>query len=419
MNERAKVLYIEDDNASQRLVQRLLGSYGYQVFVANDGLQGVSLAREVRPDIILMDINLPQIDGRSITTRLRGLPNFADLPIVALTANNSPGHRELALAAGCTGFLTKPIDVDLFPEQIESFLQGYHHQLSQEDKQIHLERHVQQIVENLENKVRELESANNRLVRLERMKSDFLTIASHELRTPLTLISGYSNLLEKKLKMEKADVLAPVVQTAERLNQGVQRMQYVVDEIIRVSRVSSGLLDLQLTPTPLSQLATYVKEYYQAACEERELTIHLEESLHQLPHLNVDAKQVKTALENVVGNAIKYTPNGGDIFVSGQHNKEWVTLGVRDTGIGIPQPEQQRIFEQFYVLGSLDHHSTSKHAYRGGGLGVGLAIARGIMEAHEGRIWVDSPGQDEAQLPGSTFYLAFPTKLVVHHARTN
>jgi signal transduction histidine kinase len=410
MSERTKVLYIEDDAASQRLVQRLLSSYGYEVFVAADGLRGVSLAQEVTPDIILVDINLPQIDGRSVTTRLRSIPNFFDLPIVALTANNSPGNRELALAAGCTGFLTKPIDVDRFPEQIEAFLQGHNQQLSQEDRQYHLERHVQQIVENLENKVREMERANSRLTRLERMKNDFLTVASHELRTPLTLISGYSNLLEKRLKMEKAEVLTPVVQTAERLNQGVQRMQYVVDEIIRVSRVSSGMLNLKIETVELLELANDVKEYYRAICEERSLTIHLDDSLHNLPPLRLDPQQIKTALENVLGNAIKYTPNGGDIYISTRHNGQWVMILVRDTGIGIPRREQQRIFEQFYVLGSLEHHSTSKLAYRGGGLGVGLAIAKGIMEAHEGRIWVDSPGQDEERLPGSTFYLAFPVE---------
>jgi signal transduction histidine kinase len=412
MSKRTKVLYIEDDAASQRLVQRLLNSYGYEVFVAADGLQGVTLAREVGPDIILVDINLPHIDGRSVTTRLRSIPNFFDLPIVAVTANNSPGNRELALAAGCTGFLTKPIDVDHFPEQIEAFLQGHNQQLSQEDRHYHLERHVQQIVENLENKVREMERANSRLTRLERMKNDFLTVASHELRTPLTLISGYSNLLEKRLKMENAEVLTPVVQTAERLNQGVQRMQYVVDEIIRVSRVSSGMLNLKLEPVELVDLANFVKDYYQTICEERELTIHLDDSLQSLPPLHLDPQQIKTALENVVGNAIKYTPNGGDIYISTRHNGQWVMILVRDTGIGIPRREQQRIFEQFYVLGSLEHHSTSKLAYRGGGLGVGLAIAKGIIEAHEGRIWVDSSGQDEERLPGSTFYLALPVEKV-------
>jgi signal transduction histidine kinase len=412
-NKQAKVLYIEDDNASQRLVQRLLSSYGYEVFVASDGLKGVSLARQVKPDIILMDINLPHIDGRSLTTRLRSISHFRHTPIVALTANNSPGSRELALAAGCTGFLTKPIDVDHFPNQIEAFLKGRRHHLSQKEHQERLEQHVQQIVANLEEKVRELENANQRLYRLERMKSDFLTIASHELRTPLTLISGYGNLLEKRLKMEEAADLVPVVQTAERLNQGVLRMQHVVDEIIRVSRVSAGLLDLKVGPVRLSELAGFVAEYYQTVCEERHLTIQLDESLYSLPVLQGDGVQIRTALENVVGNAIKYTPDGGHIYLAARLESAWLVLTVRDTGIGIPLEEQKRIFEQFYVLGSMDNHSTSKYAFRGGGLGVGLAIAKGIIEAHEGRIWVQSRGQDEKRLPGSTFHLAFPAKMVM------
>ena len=415
MDKQAKVLYIEDDAGNQRLVQRLLGSYGYDVFIAPDGLQGVSLAREIDPDIILMDINLPHIDGRSLTTRLRSLPNFSNVPIVALTADNSPGSRELALAAGCDGFLTKPIDVDQFPDQIEAFLKGHQQRLSQEEQQIHLERHVQQIVEKLESKVIELENTNDRLYRLERMKSDFLTIASHELRTPLTLISGYGNLLEKRLKMESTAELQPVVQTAERLNQGVQRMQYVVDEIIRVSRVSSGLLDLKLAAVSLTDLINTLQAYYRPIFKDRELTVHIDDTLVGSPAVKVDREQVKTALENVVGNAIKYTPNGGHIYFSAQQDDQQVVLMIRDTGIGIPQAEQQQIFDQFYVLGSLDHHSTSKFAYRGGGLGVGLAIAKGIVEAHNGRIWVESAGQDEEALPGSTFHLSFP----IYHNNNN
>ncbi|RMG96782.1 MAG: response regulator, partial [Chloroflexi bacterium] len=116
-----KILYIEDDHASRRLVERVLTSRGYRVLLASDGLKGIALAREENPQLILMDINLPNMDGREITTRLRSLPNFANTPIIALTANNSPGSRELALAAGCTGFMTKPIDVATFPQKVQEY----------------------------------------------------------------------------------------------------------------------------------------------------------------------------------------------------------------------------------------------------------------------------------------------------------
>ena len=135
-----KILYIEDDPASRRLVQRVLDNKGYQVVVAADGLEGITMARQHHPNLILMDINLPNMDGREITTRLRSLPNFSDTPIVALTANQSAGSRELALAAGCTGFLTKPIDVPSFPGQVEAYLQGLSDPLSISEKNEHLER---------------------------------------------------------------------------------------------------------------------------------------------------------------------------------------------------------------------------------------------------------------------------------------
>lgn len=127
-------MYIEDDPASRRLVQRVLDNKGYEVVVAADGLEGISMAREHLPNLILMDINLPSMDGREITTRLRSLPNFSNTPIVALTANHSPGSRELALAAGCTGFLTKPIDVISFPGQVSAYLDGLAEPLSLDEK---------------------------------------------------------------------------------------------------------------------------------------------------------------------------------------------------------------------------------------------------------------------------------------------
>ncbi|MCI0727630.1 MAG: response regulator, partial [Chloroflexi bacterium] len=160
---KAIILYIEDDQASQRLVKRVLESHGYRVFVASEGLEGIAIARQEQPHLILMDINLPTMDGQEITTRLRSLPYFSNTPIVAVTANTSPGSRQQALAAGCSGFLTKPIDVVQFPKQVESFLQGHRDPLPEGERSHHLELYAQRLVERLENKIYELQSANQKL----------------------------------------------------------------------------------------------------------------------------------------------------------------------------------------------------------------------------------------------------------------
>jgi signal transduction histidine kinase len=409
MEDQPTILYIEDDPASRRLVQRVLGSRGYNVHVAADGLEGIALARETVPNLILMDINLPSMDGREITTRLRSMPNFVNTPIVALTANHSPGSRELALAAGCTGFLTKPIDVSVFPGQVKDFLQGRNEPLSPVEKSQHLEIHAQNLVERLENKINELETANKRLRELDRLKSDFIIMVSHELRTPLTLISGYAHLLDEQLKQTNDTLPASMVSgVAEGLNLGVTRMREVVNEIIKVARIASGTLDLALGPVKLSLIVTDLAKEFEDVLKKRNLNLQIGD-LEKLPVIEGDGIQIKSALENVLGNAVKFTPDGGSIFIVGRTVGDAVDIIIRDTGIGIPVNEHRRIFDQFYALGSIEHHSTSKSAFQGGGLGLGLAIAKGIVEAHNGRIWVESEKRDPETLPGSTFHILLPT----------
>jgi len=413
----AKILYIEDDPASRRLVQRVLDNKGYDVVVAADGLEGISMAREHHPNLILMDINLPSMDGREITTRLRSLPNFSNTPIVALTANHSPGSRELALAAGCTGFLTKPIDVSIFPNQVNAYLQGHAEPLSKEERSEHLQRHAQNLVERLEGKIHELESANKRLRELDRLKSDFIIMVSHELRTPLTLISGYAHLLDEQVKQTEDTLPSEMVSgVAEGLNLGVTRMRDVVNEIIKVARIASGTLDLALGPVRLSEIVQDIFDDYSEICQKRRLHVQVGD-LSKLPIVQGDGEQLKSAIYHIFSNAIKYTPDGGSIFVVGRAVGDTVDLIIQDTGIGIPDSEHRRIFDQFYTLGSIEHHSTSKFAFQGGGLGLGLAIVKGIIEAHNGRVWVESERRDPDQFPGSTFHILLPLEQVSQTAQ--
>ena len=121
---RGRILYIEDNPENRLLVRRILEAEGYSVIEAEDASAGLELARRVSPDLILLDINLPEMDGYEFTARLRGTPGLSAIPIVALTANVMKGDRERTLAAGCDGYIQKPIDVDELPRQIESYIRG-------------------------------------------------------------------------------------------------------------------------------------------------------------------------------------------------------------------------------------------------------------------------------------------------------
>lgn len=409
MSEKTRVLYIEDDVGSQRLVQRVLENHDYEVYVADEGLEGVDLARQHAPSLILMDINLPGLNGREITTRLRSLPHFDEIPIVALTANTSPGHREKALAAGCDGFLTKPIDVMSFPQEVGTFLEGYRERLDHEAHVTHLEHHAQDLVARLEEKIRELEEANRRLREIDRMKNDFMALVSHEMRTPLTLLEGYTHLLLEYAHDTSEVAPEELKHLVDGLHNGVDRIAHVINEVINVSRIASGTLQLSLGPVRLPYLLKRLESDMSATAKKRRIQLRFQH-IEDLPVLEGDGKQLLIALKNVLGNAIKYTPDGGTITVSGHRVGDAVDIIVCDTGIGIPLSEQRRIFEHFYVVESVDHHSSSKSAFQGGGLGLGLAITRGIVEGHEGRIWVESTGRDRDALPGSAFHILLPLR---------
>ena len=167
------------------------------VLLAKDGPDGIALARESQPALILVDINIPGLDGYETTTRLRGMAHLRGTPIVALTADSRVGARERSLVAGCDGYITKPIDPRGLPEQLSEFIGGKREALPHEAEAPLLREYNHKLVERLEQQVRELTAANAELQELDQLKSQFLATLSHELRTPLTSILGYLDLFER------------------------------------------------------------------------------------------------------------------------------------------------------------------------------------------------------------------------------
>ena len=124
MSTNATILYVEDNADNRTLVRRILIAEGYNLLEAANATQALEILKDTQPNLILMDINMPDMDGYSLTTKIKETPGLESIPIIALTANVMRGDRERSLEAGCDGYIQKPIDIDLLSEQIERFLRS-------------------------------------------------------------------------------------------------------------------------------------------------------------------------------------------------------------------------------------------------------------------------------------------------------
>jgi signal transduction histidine kinase len=256
-----------------------------------------------------------------------------------------------------------------------------------------------------------LQKAYDELEQLDRARSDFIEISSHELRTPLTVLSGYGQMLLHDAAVAGNPHLKRVV---AGIYDGTRRLQDIVESMLDMVKIDNGTLTVYASPLLLGRILESVAQEFEAALAERTLDLSYE-GLAGLPPIEADFECTEKIFYHLLANAIKYTPDGGWITVEGQQitdptGAEAVEVVVSDSGIGVDPAARELIFAKFYQGGPVDLHSTSKTRFKGGGPGLGLAIVRGMVEAHGGRVWVESAGFDEETCPGSQFHVVLPLR---------
>jgi signal transduction histidine kinase len=234
-----------------------------------------------------------------------------------------------------------------------------------------------------------LQEANEQLSNVDKLKSDFMAVASHELRTPLGIILGYATFLKDEAEGAMSDHIDSVLNAAVRL-------QTLVEDMTNMNMLYTGEADIHLEPAVIQQIVHKAYKGIASTAEAKNdrLTIDLP---RQPIMVNADPK-LELVFSNILNNAVRFTPEAGDIKVSVIDQGDEVLVEVKDNGVGIPQDKLIRIFDQFYQV---EDHLT-RHF---GGLGLGLAIARALTELHGGRIWAESDGPGE----GATFKIVLPT----------
>jgi signal transduction histidine kinase len=251
----------------------------------------------------------------------------------------------------------------------------------------------------------ELEKAKNKLEKLDKSKSDFISIAAHELKTPLTLIEGYAAMLKEQIGVQRATQADIYL---KGLDNGTRRLREIIDDMIDVSMIDNSLLSLNFQPLWLNRLFKVLSNEFQQSMSERNLMFTINPFPGSDEMTFGDSERLYQAFRNLIANAIKFTPDGGKIVIDGRKLPGFVEVTFQDTGIGIDPQDHDRIFEKFGRTGSVSLHSSGKTKFKGGGPGLGLPITKGIIEAHGGAIWVESPGYDEEKCPGAIFHVLLP-----------
>jgi signal transduction histidine kinase len=276
-----------------------------------------------------------------------------------------------------------------------------------------LSRFNQKLEEMVQARTEELVAAYDQLERLDKTKSDFIRVTSHELRTPLTVLLGYSQmLLQDRTVFEQPDL----AQLVDGIYSGAERLHEIVNGMLDIVKIDSRALELSHQPLALWLLTRNVAGNFKNALRQRSITLTIED-MSALPRVEADNNAVQKVFYQLISNAIKYTPDGGRISVGGralppgeQIAEAGVEITIQDSGIGVALDQQELIFEKFYQTGEVALHSTGHTKFKGGGPGLGLSIARGIIQAHGGKLWVESPGYDEIECPGSTFHIVLPLR---------
>jgi two-component system sensor histidine kinase/response regulator len=359
----ASVLIVDDTIENLRLLSNLLGEHGYEVRAVTNGRQALQAVEHDPPDLILLDITMPEMDGYEVCRRLRARDGSREVPVIFLTALTDASDKVLAFEAGGVDYVTKPF-------QFEEVL-------------ARVRAHVA-----LSRARSELTQSYQRLRALEELRDNLVHMVVHDMKSPLTAILLHLGLLKRPvaaLAENTQEILRTAVSATEMLSQ-------MVNDLLDVSRLEEGKMPVERAIWDLTRMAGEVRETLAAMDRGRRIDVETNEAVP----VSCDGAIIRRTLENLLGNAIKHTPAGTPVRISIARRTGRVRVEVHDEGDGVPPEAREKIFEKFATV--LGRHERSYHS-----AGLGLTFCKLAVEAHDGTIGVD------ARAPaGSTFWFELP-----------
>lgn len=348
------ILIVDDTPANLGVLVETLGAAGYQLMVAEDSEEALAQTAQTQPDLILLDVMMPGLDGFETCRRLRAQPTTRDVPVLFMTALSETADKVKAFAAGGVDYITKPIEHEEALARVRTHLA-------------------------LRRLRRELE---DQLV----LKDRFMRIAGHDLRNPLCLI-----LMAGELARRQPDTSPAVTKYLTNIGDSAAQMRRIIDTFLEIRAPSGGTAGR----VDLSLLAAAVARQHEHAAERKHIAV-VTEFAGQLPLARCDSALAYQALANFLSNALKFTPPGGRVTLRTRLAGERIRAEVQDTGPGIPAGERDQLFREHARLSPRPTAGEESH-------GLGLAIVKHLVESQAGSVGADFPSAG-----GSLFWCELP-----------
>lgn len=362
MNEQAKprgdILIVDDMAANLKVLSTMLTDNGYNVRPAINGSLALKAASSITPDLILLDIMMPGMDGYEVCQKLKENETTHDIPVIFISALDEVVNKVRGFEMGAVDYITKPFQMAEVVARVNTHLTIYKQR-------------------------KEIEGLNA-------FKDLFIRTVSHDLGSPISNILGYTEML-----IQDGDRLDPdyAKQMLSRISTSAERMQRLVNSMLDLTRIEG--VTLRPSPLLLRDVLDGVFMEFQFPAQEKGITVRPPQNPIQA-QINADPDLIGEVFQNLLSNAVKYTPANGEITINVETDSSHVFVHIDDTGYGIPEEDIPYLFERFYRVGRTEHIAQQ-------GSGLGLSIAKLILDRHEGEIRVKSQiGQ------GSRFTVSLP-----------
>jgi two-component system, sensor histidine kinase and response regulator len=362
----ATLLIVDDTPENIAVLFELLTIQGFSVLVAEDGESALNIAVSEKPDLILLDIMMPGMDGFETCRHLKQDPLTTGIPVIFMTALADTADKLRGFELGAVDYITKPFDHEEVMARIDTHL-------------------------TLLRLRRELQAQNYELQRLNREKNEILSIAAHDLKNPLSNIRGLIDLMKMQLVSPQEQG-----QYLDMIRTTVQRMFELIQNLLDANRIESGHVQVNLGAQYIGVFLERLLSNYRQAAADKNITFHWQADEQEAVAVNADSNLLIQILDNLLSNALKYSPPNKNIYLHIQNHGHSVRCIVRDEGPGLSEDDHKKLFGKFARLSATPtggEHST----------GLGLFIVKKLVEVMQGKIWCEStPGE------GASFILELP-----------